>query len=205
MKIEKINENKIRITLNLEDLKEKNIDFHSFMANPIESQSLFVYMLETAEKEIGFITKNYQLSIDALATSAGDFIVTVTRSSENLPNTLKRKIPVKRKSINFEKSIIYAFLTFDDVIAFCKFSQKKFLHKKVYSNKNTSLYKYQDNYYMCFKNVSGNLEELKSFCSSVAEFGTYVDCADLFERKLVEYGTEIIDKNVISIVNKKFK
>ena len=69
MKIEKLNENKIRITLDLSDLKEKNIDFHSFMSNPIESQSLFLDMLETAEKEVGFITRNYQLSIDALATS----------------------------------------------------------------------------------------------------------------------------------------
>ncbi len=69
MKIEKLDENKIRITLNLNDLKEKNIDFHTFMANPIESQSLFLYMLEAAEKEVGFVTKNYQLSIEALATS----------------------------------------------------------------------------------------------------------------------------------------
>ena len=73
MKIEKLNDDKIRITLNLNDLEEKNIDFHSFMANPIESQSLFLDMLETAEKEIGFITRNYRLSIDALATSDRKF------------------------------------------------------------------------------------------------------------------------------------
>lgn len=69
MKIEKLNENKIRITLNLNDLIEKNIDFHSFMSNPLETQSLFAEMLDTAEKEVGFVTKNCQLSIDALATS----------------------------------------------------------------------------------------------------------------------------------------
>lgn len=73
MKIEKLNENKIRITLNLEDLKEKNIDFHSFMSNPIETQTLFLDVLETAEKEVGFVTKNHQLSIDALATSTRRF------------------------------------------------------------------------------------------------------------------------------------
>ena len=56
MKIEKLNENKIRITLNLEDLNERDIDFHSFMSNSIESQSIFLDMLDKADREVGFNT-----------------------------------------------------------------------------------------------------------------------------------------------------
>ncbi len=67
MQIEKITENKIRITLNIQDLQEKNIDLHSFMSNSIESQDLFYDMLDKAEKEIGFETKDYKLMIEALA------------------------------------------------------------------------------------------------------------------------------------------
>lgn len=67
MQIEKLNENKIRITLNLDDLKENNIDLHSFMASSIETQDLFYNMLDKAEKEVGFETKNYKLMIEALA------------------------------------------------------------------------------------------------------------------------------------------
>lgn len=67
MQIEKLNENKIRITLNLDDLKENNIDLHSFMSNSIESQDLFYNMLDKAEKEVGFETKDYKLMIEALA------------------------------------------------------------------------------------------------------------------------------------------
>lgn len=67
MQIEKLNENKIRITLNLDDLKENNIDLHSFMANSIESQDLFYNMLDRAEKEVGFETRDYKLMIEALA------------------------------------------------------------------------------------------------------------------------------------------
>ena len=33
MKFEKLNENKIRITLSIRDLEEKGIDFHDFMSN----------------------------------------------------------------------------------------------------------------------------------------------------------------------------
>jgi len=69
MKFEKLTENKIRIILNMEDLREKNIDFHSFMSSSVESQVLFLDMLEKAEEEIGFATKDYKLIIEALASS----------------------------------------------------------------------------------------------------------------------------------------
>lgn len=73
MQIEKITENKIRITLNIHDLEEKNIDLHSFMSNSIESQDLFYDMLDKAEKEIGFKTKDYKLIIEALAVPERKF------------------------------------------------------------------------------------------------------------------------------------
>ena len=41
MKFEKINENKIRIILNLNDLKDKNIDFNDFISNPLDTRRSF--------------------------------------------------------------------------------------------------------------------------------------------------------------------
>ena len=170
MKIEKLNDNKIRITLNLEDLKEKNIDFHSFMSSPIESQTLFLDMLDTAEKEVGFITKDYKLTIEALALSNGNFVLTVTREEEQ-QTTQKRKMQVKRKSIDFTKTIaIYEFYSFEEVYAFCEFTQNTPLHTYTIAQ-TIGLYEYKSKYYLCFKNVHGSLEELKGFCSSVTEFG----------------------------------
>ena len=98
MKFEKLNEDKIRITLNRQDLEEKNIDFHTFMASPIESHSLFLDMLELAEKNVGFVTHNYKISIEALAVSTGDFIFTLTRSKESAGKKLK--VNMKRKTFN---------------------------------------------------------------------------------------------------------
>ena len=103
MRFEKLNEDKIRITLSVEDLEKKDIDFHSFMSNSIESQDLFFDMLEEAEKEIGFSTKDYLIRIDALAMAGGDFVLTVTRS---LPKKLEGNIsknPI-RKKIHMKKN-----------------------------------------------------------------------------------------------------
>ncbi len=57
MKIEKLTDNKIRVIINLEDLKKNNLDFNTIMEKPIESQKLFLEMLLKAEKEVGFYTE----------------------------------------------------------------------------------------------------------------------------------------------------
>ena len=49
MKFEKLNENKIRITLTIQDLAEKEIDFHVFMSNSAEAQDVLLDMLEQAK------------------------------------------------------------------------------------------------------------------------------------------------------------
>ena len=82
MKIEKITENKIRIILSLSDLEEEHIDLHSFMSNSAESQALFCNLLNKAEKEVGFNTKDYKLMIEAIAVPEGNFILTITRLPE---------------------------------------------------------------------------------------------------------------------------
>ncbi len=132
----------------------------------------------------------------------GDFIVTVTRSND-IPQ--KAKVRAKRKEINFTSPLlIYSFSSFDDVISFCKFAKLNLMKLKIVFDKNISIYEYKNIYYIVFKNVLSNLEKVKKFCSCAAEFGTYVENADLFECKLVEYGNKVMEKNVISTINKKF-
>ena len=95
MKIEKLTENKIRITLNLSDLEEEHIDLHSFMSNSAESQALFCSLLNKAEKEVGFYTKDYKLMIEAIAVPEGNFILTVTRLPEK--EQVKKQLKIKRE------------------------------------------------------------------------------------------------------------
>ena len=203
MKIEKLNDNKIRITLNLEDLKEKNIDFHSFMSNPIESQSIVLDMLDAAEKEIGFVTKDYKLAIETLATSTGTFILTITRSKDT--QNIKKKVHIKRKSADLDKPIaIYSFNSFDDLCDFCRFLKGKNLQATLYSIDTVSLHKYNGMYYLRFSKIGANLNLLKSFCSAILEFGSYVQDSDLFEGRLLESGTTIISNNAIDVLEYYF-
>lgn len=65
MKFEKVNNDKIKITLNSKDLEANDIDFHSFMSNSSQTQSLFLAVLDKAERDYGFlqITINLKLKL----------------------------------------------------------------------------------------------------------------------------------------------
>ncbi len=205
MKIEKITENKIRITLNLDDLKEKNIDFHSFMSNSVEAQDMFMDMLKEAEEKVGFKTDDYKILLEALATPDGKFVLNVTRIVPELDNLKKIKVNTKRKSVKIDKKLaIYKFDSFDD---FCNFatllhnSNCSYIIKKI---KKAILYSYNNSYYLVLNNILADLPSLKSFCSLIAEFSIYVNNSDLFEKKLSEYGKIIIKNNAIETCCKYF-
>lgn len=204
MRIEKLTENKIRIILNMQDLQEKNIDLHSFMSNSIESQDLFYDMLDKAEKEIGFQTKDYKLMIEALAAPEGNFILTVTRIvPEKDP---KKKLKVKRKTPNIPTNLsVYKFDTFDEYLEFCislmndnKISTYTFLKK-------STLYLYKSNYYLCLYVNEKDISSFKSVHYSIIEFASHVNNSSLFERKLKEYGKVIFKANAIQTCVKHFE
>ena len=207
MKFEKLNENKIRITLNNQDLMDKNIDFHSFMSNSQESQNLFLDMLEEAEKKVGFITKDYKLRIEALAMSDGNFILTITRFGKNIDTTIPSKTPKKlkisRKNLDMNsKQLIYKFESFDD---FCNFSNFISKLNNFYSiAKSMVLYLYNNSYYLCLSNINTEHNSIKQLYTLITEFGTYVDNSEMFGRKLTERGKVIIKNNAIRTCNKFF-
>ena len=100
MKFEKLNENKIRITLTIQDLAEKEIDFHVFMSNSAEAQDVLLDMLEQAKKETGFDPEDYNLKVEALVMADTNFIFTITKlPPEEKSKISKRKFTVKRKNI----------------------------------------------------------------------------------------------------------
>ncbi|MBR2787128.1 MAG: adaptor protein MecA [Clostridia bacterium] len=189
MKFEKLNENKIRITLNNQDLVDKNIDFHSFMSNSQESQSLFLAMLDEAEKKVGFVTKDYKLRIEALAMSDGNFILTITRFGKNVDTNAKfskaKNLKIKRKNLDMSsKQLIYKFDTFDDFCNFSNFISK--LDNFYNIAKSMVLYSYRDSYYLCLTGINVEHNSIKQLYTLITEFGTYVDNSEIFGRKLIE-------------------
>lgn len=196
MKIEKITDNKIRIVLNLEDLKAKNIDLHTLMSNSIESQSLFVDMLNEAEKAVGFYAKDSKIMIEAIASSEGLFVFTITKVEEDIPK--RRNIKIKRKTANTNyKKAIYKFESFDEFCGFCTYLRNSNLGDLKDFAKNSSLYLYNNTYFLIISEINLNYLYLKKVYATLSEFAKLVNHSDNFESKLVEYGKPIMKRNAI--------
>lgn len=205
MRFEKLNEDKIRITLSHEDLVKKDIDFHSFMTNSIESQDLFLDMLEEAEKEIGFVTRDYKIRIEALAMAGGDFILTITRSlPETIKNNSKKKVHIKRKKQNITTNqVVYSFSTFDDYCSFIDFfRESNFKYTNIADY--ILLYEYKDNYYLVFNNINISYPNLKSLFCLITEFASFVNHPEVFISRLLESGNLIMKHNAIRTSLKHF-
>lgn len=201
MKIEKLNDNKIRITLNIEDLNERNISLQSFMSNSIESQDIFMDMLDKADEEVGFNTDDCRIMIEALALKNGVFVLTITKfEHEDERSCFKRKnVHIRRKnpSLNLEKTI-YSFDSFDTFCEFCSFIKNTLDEEQILDfAKRSDLYEYDSNFYLVLSNINVDSRSLKYICSSITEFAHFVNSSELFESKIKEYGRLAIERNAL--------
>lgn len=203
MKFEKLNENKIRIILSMNDLADKDISLHDFMSNSIESQELFLDMLEEAEEKIGFKARNCKVKIEALAMTEDNFVLTITKVSPPLNRKLttvhpKVKPQIKRKSSVFNSNhLLYKFTTFDDYCNFIEFLLSNNLNDSFKIAEKITFYTYNNNYYLDLYNINIKYKKSSIFITIIIEFSSYVLNPDLFVCKLNELGTIFIKNNAL--------
>lgn len=202
MKFEKVNENKIKVTLSISDLEEKDINLHDFMSNSLESQELFLDMLEEAEEQVGFDTTNCKVKIETLAMTDENFVLTITKANADIlkkrysasPRKVKPK--AKRKLPNAQtENLIYKFNTFDDYCLFINFLVHNNFDNIFKVANKVCLYMFKDVYFLSLTNINAKYDKLQRFFSVITEFGSYVINPNLFINKLKEYGTLCVKNN----------
>lgn len=215
MKFEKINENKIKVILNISELCMNNVDFHSFMSNPLKSPELFDTILDAAEKQTGFNTKDYNLRIEVLSLSNIDFVITLTKlTNSNIDST-----KVSKKTLQFNSSnrstynkkndqpcicsmLIYCFDNFED---FCQFTNLFSCIKSCkLKNIKNSLYFYKNKYFLVFYINSSKNFNMYILDSIINEFAVTIHNSDVFNNYLCEHGNLIVSNNAINVINNYF-
>ena len=200
MKIEKLTENKIRIVLKLEELTNKNIDLHDFMVDNLKSQKFFIDILDKADKEVGFNTKDCKLLIEAFSSLDDVFVFTITKYL----SSKKKKLLINKKQNKYSLTTpIYSFNSFEEFCVLCEFLNKSNLPLSNIAD-YISLYLYNDTYYLVFKKINLTYKHLKKLFSVLSEFGTIIKNGENFESKLLEYGKIIIKKNAFKTGIKYF-
>ena len=88
--IEKINDNKIRVTVNKEDIKIWNVSIQNLTENTPEAQDLFHFALRQAEKDVNFKVGEERVLVEALPNNPDGFIMTISKidSSADLSDVL---------------------------------------------------------------------------------------------------------------------
>ncbi|MDI6601804.1 MAG: adaptor protein MecA [Thermoanaerobacteraceae bacterium] len=183
MKIEKINENKIRILITAADLKKKNIDINDLYYDNTKVQSLFWELLYEAYLEESFDVDNSKLIVEVAPVSYDSFVVVVTRIPNSKSVWLSSK-PPKSYLNNY-----YVFDTFDDLVTLSREIDGLF-------SGESSLYKYQNKYVL---SLSGYLT--KKAQAMLDEYGIK---ANTSSGVLNEYGNLLIDKDAFEVINEYF-
>lgn len=209
MKIEKIDENKIKVILSLDDLQERDIDLGALSYNSPQTQKLFMDMMHKAELEHGFLVGDSQIFIEAVPTPPEGFEIIVTKVEddkefESIHKYIKSKLrksdlSTKKRSKKVSTNIIiYSFSSFEDLCQGVSHINPS------YSNEG-SIYKYNSNYYLVIpKNLETSIttEPLEIILN---EFGEKVSNSAFFEGFLDEHGEKLIDENALGIIRRYFR
>ena len=205
MKIEKLNENKIKITFNSEYLENNHISVHSFMSNSIESQALFLTLLDAAEKEVGFVTENYKIAVEALTQNKDKFTLIISRVLEKSAKTFKNRLHTYRKISSFDNvAALYKFESFETFSIFSDYLFHRNPEILALLNEKNSLYEYNNSYFLAIDKLYLEKKILFKITTLFSEFSEYVNISKNTFQKLKEVGKVIIEKNSIySCITKK--
>lgn len=183
MKIEKISDKKIKVTISLRDLEERNIEIESLNYNSPAAQELFWDMMEEADFQFGFNASDSQLCIEAIPNNDESFVITITKlENDDEFQSIKKfvkgsyrrsELRVKRKTNKICSTIM--IYRFDDIEALNAATTRI---KNIYSGDST-LYKFKNKYYIVLSRNALNIS-----CN-----------IDIFELILNEYGIKISDNS----------
>lgn len=204
MKIEKLTDNKIRIIMNIQDIENNTNDIHTFFDTIMNSQNLFLDILQKAEKEVDFHTEGCKLLIEAFSTLEDVVVFTITKysSSENnsinTNNDSKRKLIVKRKTNTPSfKNAVYEFDNFDYFCDFCNSISKSENLNVDKLAKKIVLYNYQNKFFLIFKDINFKDKYIHKVFNILSEFSKFQNFSASFEYKLTEHGKTYVKNNAI--------
>jgi len=194
VKFKRINDNKIQVIISKDDLENKNVQKWDLMPNSHNAQELFQEMLDQAYEECGFeVDPETQLMVEAYPMTIDSLIVTLTKVNK------------------VDKSFFQSFMDediFDDYDEFEEFTDVE-SNELIYEFKdleeifqlssqinrlyfgNSDLYKFQEKYYLVFKDPEKLLE------SSIGTIGEYGNSVRFHDCLLAERGQLMIKDDAL--------
>ncbi len=102
MKIEKISEDVIKITLSVADFETRNLDSKQIKSNSPQYEKLLLDVIGHAEIEFGFNISECRVVFEPIANKLGEHVITITRTNNSPSNFQGSRSPEISPS-QFEK------------------------------------------------------------------------------------------------------
>lgn len=223
MKIERISDNSIRVTLNKEDLEDKGIKLTDLAYGTETAVQLFHDMMEQANEEVGFEVNNAPLMVEAIPVSADSLILIINRVDEpdELDSRFARfshlaglaskdrfeedededdKVPtsnrVKKPTKESIENMVFEFPSIEEA------ADAAIVIDPSYSGKST-LYKdpVKKVFYLIMSKDKLHPEIFLHSCMLLSEYGNIIDASDARKSYIMEHCKVIIKDQAVSILS----
>ncbi len=197
MRIEKLNSNKIKVTLTTMDLVNLNIDVEQLAPDSKELHSFLFHIMETIKEETGFNPYNGQVIVEATPSREGISILVSKIACESKKISKEKFNKAKGVTVKLREaygSRIFYFNSFDDMCMALTEVSAEFLM-------NSCLYQLNSTY--CFINQN---DIKNSVCSSVmADFSVKSSDRSLQSTYIKEHGKLIAKGNELVLMSKEIR
>ena len=83
MKLEMLNDSKLKISFDSKELEENGISIHTYLSGSKLIKKFIYAILEIAEEELNFTFKNYKLDVESYSFNHTHFIIYITKDLSN--------------------------------------------------------------------------------------------------------------------------
>lgn len=207
MRIERVDENKIKVLLDDNEAKEWNITVKNISENTPEVQKMFWHAIRVAKESIDFSIDGAKLFVETIPScdsGIGMFITKVCSDAE-LREAVSRcsyKGKIRRNELrpNTEQPLklrkcVYRFDDFDSVCDAAKVLKDKYIGM-------STLYKLNGEFYLCL--IPRGPVSLCETEVVLPEFAQRLSHGQYVHGKLNEYGTKMIEYDAIDVLNEYF-
>ena len=206
MKIEKINDNKIKVLIDDREAREWNISFKNISENTPEVQEMFWTAIRLAEKNVDFSVEGAKLFVEAVPGSEQEgFGMLITRvcSDAELNEAISNcsyKGKLKQTEMKFSRQkngrkYIYRFRDFENVCAAA--GEISGFYEGI-----STLYKCGGEFYLYL--IPDNAAVLWDAEMVLLEFGTKVHHCQYMHGRLNEYGETMIADHAVEVMEEYF-
>lgn len=205
MRIEKINENKIKVLIDDKEAEMWNVSFKKISQNTPEAQRVLWTAIRAAEEHAHFSVAGAKLFVEAVEgdmLSKFGMLITKVANEEELNDAIKNcsyKGTLRRSRLNLgperrDNQFIYRFCDFESV---CNAAEEIY---SIYSGEST-LYKYNEEFYL---HLIPAEVEVSPVLNILTEFGECVKNCAYIHGRLNEYGETMIESSALKILQEYF-